>query len=112
MRKGEIWWASVPDPVESSPGYRRPVIIIQANSFNESKICTVIVVTITSNILLADAPGNVFLSSSSTGLPKDSVANVSRVITIDKSFLTEKVDVLTQELIHELELGLRMVLDL
>jgi len=112
VRKGEIWWASLPDPVESSPGYRRPVVIAQANSFNKSKISTVIVVAITSNTLLAKAPGNVFLPFSSTGLPKDSVANVSQVITIDKSFLTEKVGVLPQELSHELELGLRMVFDL
>ena len=108
--RGEIWWATLADPIGSEPGYRRPVIIIQDDAFNRSKIKTIIVVTITSNLKLAQAPGNVFLPRKVTGLPRDSVANVSQVITIDKSFLTEKITSLSLELQEEIDNGLRLVL--
>ena len=91
MKRGEIWWASLPEPVGSEPGFRRPVLVIQSDDFNRSRIATVIALVITSNLKLAMAPGNVLLPSNATGLSKDSVANVSQVITIDKSFFTEKV---------------------
>ena len=90
MERGEVWWASLPDPMASEPGFRRPVLIIQSNSFNRSKIGTVIILVLTSNLRLSAAPGNVMLQRKETGLPKDSVANVSQIITVDRSFLIEK----------------------
>jgi mRNA interferase MazF len=92
--RGEIWWAQLPDPIGSEPGYRRTVLIIQDDTFTQSRIRTVIVVIITSNIELANAPGNVLLPRESTGLPRDSVANVSQIFTVDKAFLTERIGTL------------------
>lgn len=112
MKRGEIWWAALPSPSASEPGYKRPLLIIQSNDFNRSKIRTVIAVVITSNLRLAAAPGNVLLSRKSSGLPKKSVANVSQLITVDKSFLTEKVRNLSLEVLQEIEDGIRMVLSL
>ena len=83
MYRGEIWWANLPDPVGSEPGYRRPVLIIQDDTFTQSRISTVIVVIVTSNTRLAEAPGNVLLPCEASGLPRDSVANVSQILTID-----------------------------
>jgi mRNA interferase MazF len=108
--RGEIWWASLLDPAGSGPGYRRPVLIIQDDIFTQSRISTVIVISITSNIQLAEAPGNVFLSYNATGLPKDSVANVSQVLTIDKTFLVERVGMLPEHLQEEVDEGLRTIL--
>jgi mRNA interferase MazF len=110
IRRGEIWWATLPEPVGSEPGYRRPVIVIQSNDFNQSRIATIIAVAVTSNTRLARAPGNVFLSRKVTGLSKDSVANVSQVITIDKDFLDERIGSLPLELLKRIEDGLRLVL--
>lgn len=75
--QGEVWWADLPDPVGSGSGFRRPVLIVQGDALNRSRIATVVCVPLTSNLRWADAPGNVLLSARSTGLPKDSVANVS-----------------------------------
>jgi mRNA interferase MazF len=110
MYRGEIWWATLPEPIGSEPGYRRPVLIVQNDGFNRSSIQTVIVVVITSNIELADAPGNVMLSKKATGLPRDSVANVSQVVTLDKSFLTERIGSLSEDLQEEVDEGLRLVM--
>ncbi|WP_413161435.1 type II toxin-antitoxin system PemK/MazF family toxin [Capilliphycus salinus ALCB114379] len=88
MYRAEIWWATLPDPVGSAPGYRRPVLIVQDDTFTQSRLRTVIVVIITSNTRLAEAPGNLLLPHEATGLPRDSVANVSQILTIDKSVLT------------------------
>ena len=112
IQRGEIWWASLPEPVGSEPGYRRPVLIVQSNDFNRSRIATVIAVVITSNTKLAQAPGNVFLPQKLTGLSKDSVANISQVVTIDKSFLTEKAGTLPSNILEQVEKGLRLVLRL
>jgi mRNA interferase MazF len=112
MRRGEIWWVSMPDPEGSGPGYRRPYLIVSANSFNASSINTVIAVVITSNLRLADAPGNVRLPSRGTGLSKPSVANVSQVITIDKSFLTERVGRAPPASMSVIDDGLRLALEL
>lgn len=112
MKRGEIWWASLPDPEGSSPGYRRPVLIIQANEFNESRINTLIAAVITSNVALATAPGNKILKTRTSGLPRDSVVNVSQIITIDKRLLTEKVKRLDDGALEEVEEGLRLVLGL
>jgi len=112
MVRGDIWWASLPVPGGSEPGYRRPLAIIQSDDFNCSRIQTVIAVVISSNLRLAEAPGNILLPAKSTGLPKDSVANVSQLITVDKAFLTEKMGKLTGKQMQQLEEGLRLVLSL
>jgi mRNA interferase MazF len=112
MERGDIWWAHLPDPVASEPGFRRPVVIVQSNAFNRSRIRTVIAVVVTSNLSLADAPGNVLLLSSESGLPKDSVANVSQIITLDRDFLTEKCGRVPLHLIRSIDEGLRLVLSL
>lgn len=112
VRRGDIFWASLPEPRRSEPGYRRPVLIVQADSFNRSRIRTVIVVPLTGNIGLADAPGNVLLKRDDSGLPKDSVANVSQVLTIDRSFLLNHVRRLPTRLLRQVESGLRLALSL
>ena len=112
MKRGDVWWADLPDPVASEPGYRRPLVIIQIDEFNRSRISTVVVVVLTTALRLAEAPGNVLLKSAQTGLPKDSVANVSQVLTVDKSFLTEKAGRLRKQDIQKIETGLRLVLGL
>jgi len=112
IRRGEIWWASLRAPAGSEPGYRRPVLVIQANDFNESRINTVVIVAITSNLRLAAAPGNVLGRKKDTGLPRDSVLNASQVLTVDKSRLTERVGVVAPKLLAQVADGLRLVLDL
>ena len=110
MRRGEVWWASLDELRGSESGYRRPVVIVQSDDFNRSRIQTVIAAVISSNLKLARAPGNVFLRARATGLSKDSVANVSQLITVDKAFLSEKVGQLTARQLDELNEGLRLVL--
>lgn len=88
--QGEIWWADLPAPRGSEPGFRRPVLVVQGDALNSSQIATVICVPITSNLKWADAPGNVFVRARQSGLPKDSVANVSQIITLDRATLTER----------------------
>ncbi len=112
MTRGEIWWASLPAPTASEPGYTRPLLIVQSDDFNRSNISTIIAVVISSNLRLAEAPGNVQLSKKNSGLPKKSVANVSQLITVDKSFLTERTGALNPELLQEVEAGIRLVLSL
>lgn len=112
MERGEIWWASLPEPTGSAPGFRRPVLVVQSDFFNVSHIQTVIVAAISSNLNLVAAPGNVFLPAAKSGLPKDSVINVSQVITVNKFLLTEKVSQLSPAQMNEVESGLRLVLSL
>ena len=112
MQRGDIWWATLRPPIGSEPGYRRPVLIIQSDEFNRSRINTVVVVMLTSSLRLKAAPGNVFLSKRSTKLPKDSVANVSQVVTLDKSFLTKRISRLTADKMNHVDEGLRLVLNL
>ena len=109
MHRGEIWWASLPEPSGSGPGFRRPLLIVSANSFNESRINTVIGAVVTSNLRLAEAPGNVRLPAKGPGLTKGSVVNVSQIVTVDKSFLTERLGRLSPRLLAEVEEGLRLV---
>ena len=90
IAQGEIWWADLGDPSGSGPGFRRPVVVVQGEPFNMSAIATVVCVPLTSNLRWADAPGNVHLDSRITGLPSDSVANVSQVVTLDRSLLTDR----------------------
>lgn len=94
ISQGEVWWADLADPVGSEPGFRRPVVIVQGDSFNRSRIATVVCVALTSNLRWAEAPGNVLLTARATGLPKDSVANVSQIVTLDRESLVERVGVL------------------
>lgn len=110
MYRGEVWWANLPDPVGSEPGYRRPVLIVQDDTFTQSRISTVIVVIITSNIKLVEAPGNVLLPYAASGLSKDSVTNVSQIFTIDKTFLVERIGFLPDYLRERVDEGLRTIL--
>jgi mRNA interferase MazF len=112
VRRGEVWWASLPEPSGSGPGFRRPVLVIQSDPFNESRINTVIVAVVTSNVRLAQAPGNVLLERRQSRLPRDSVINVSQILTIDKAFLTERVSLLRTEIMARVEAGLELVLGL
>jgi mRNA interferase MazF len=112
IQRGEIWWAELPEPRRSEPGYRRPVLVVQAASFNRSRIQTVIVAVVTSNLGLADAPGNVLLPAPSSGLPQDSVVNVSQVLTLDRHFLSVRAGKLTARLQASVDEGLRLVLQL
>lgn len=112
MHRGEIWWGSLPEPTASGPGFRRPLLIVSANSFNDSRISTVIAAVITSNLRLADAPGNVRLPSKGTGLAKASVVNVSQIVTVDKTFLTRRIGTLNPRLLAEVDEGLRLVLSI
>jgi mRNA interferase MazF len=112
IRRGEIWWASLPLPRGSEPAYRRPVLVVQADAFNRSRIRSVMAVALTSNTRLAAAPGNVLLGGEQTGLPKDSVVNVSQVVTIDKSFLVDRVRRLPARRMRQIDSGLRLALGL
>lgn len=112
MKRGEIWWAALRPPSGSGPGYRRPVLIVQSDPFNESRISTAIVAVITSNLALANAPGNLRCSRKDSGLPKPSVVNVSQVVTIDKSLLTARVRALPPAAMMHVDEGLRLTLGL
>ncbi len=112
ITRGEIWWADLPDPIASDPGGTRPVLIIQSNPFNRSRIATVLAVVITTNERLAVAPGNVPLPLRGTGLKQPSVANVTQIITADRTFLRERIGRVQPETMHKIESGLRLVLGL
>ena len=112
IKRGEIWWAELPEPAGSGPGYRRPLVILQSNAFNNSNIRTIIAAVITSNLNLADAPGNVLLTAKKSMLPKKSVINVSQLITVDKEFLTEKVSQLPLIVMDKIDDGIKIVLNL
>ena len=112
MNRGEVWWADLGEPRGSAPGYRRPVLIVQSNAFNRSRIGTTIGVVLSSNLRLLEAPGNVLVARRESGLPKDSVANVSQVITLDRDVFTEKAGSVPAPTMREVEAGLRLVLDL
>ncbi len=112
MRRGEIWWASLPDAQGSGPGFRRPVLVVQDNPFNESRIRTVVVAGVTSNLRLAEAPGNILLYQDESRLPRDSVINVSQILTVDKAFLAEQVSVLRADVMARVDAGLKLVLGL
>lgn len=112
VRRGEIWWADLAEPRGSEPGHRRPVLIVQADAFNRSRIATVLCVVLTSNLRLVDAPGNVLLPASRAGLPKDSVANVSQLVTLDRAFLDERIGRLPSGLLNAVDSGLKLVLGL
>lgn len=112
IQRGEVWWASLPEPAGSVPGYRRPVLVIQADAYNRSLMATVVVASITTNLRLAGAPGNVALTKRQAGLPRDSVVNVSQILTLDRSFLTERAGRVPSNKMQEVDVGLARVLDL
>lgn len=112
MKRGEIWWASLPVPIGSGPGFRRPVVVVQSNPFNQSRIATVVVAVLTSNLALAEAPGNVRISRQDSGLNRASVVNVSQLLTLDRSVLNQRVRVLSAENMQGIDEGLRLVLGL
>lgn len=109
-RRGELWWAELPPPEGSEPGYTRPVLILSADAFNRSAIQTVVAVVVTSSLRLAAAPGNVFLAEAETALGKDSVANVSQLVTLDKAFLSERISVLPAEVLEQVMRGVKLML--
>ncbi len=112
MLRGEVWWAALPKPVASEPGFRRPIVLVQSDAFTRSRIRTVLAVVVTSNQRLARAPGNVVLPAQLSGLLQDSVANVSQIVTLDKTFLVERCARLPEVMIRQIEDGLRLVLAL
>ena len=112
IQRGELWWADLGEPRGSESAFRRPVLIIQADPFNRSRIQTVLVAALTTNELLASAPGNVSVRAKRNGLRTTSVVNVSQVSTLDRQFLLERIGVLPANLLDEVDAGLRMVLDL
>lgn len=112
VQRREVWWAELDEPRGSEPGFRRPVLVVQADAFNRSRLRTVLCVVLTSNTRLLDAPGNVLLGPQATGLPKDSVANVTQVVTLDEDFLTERAGRIPPKLMVRVDAGLRLVMDL
>ncbi len=112
VQRREVWWAELEEPRGSEPGFRRPVAIVQTDSFNRSRLRTVMAVVLTSNMRLLDAPGNVLLPSKDTGLPKDSTAVVTQVITLDRDYLTECVGRIPPRLMVQVDAGLKLAQDL
>ncbi len=112
MRRGEIWWAALGEPSGSAPGYSRPVLVVQSDPFNESRIRTVVVAALTTNERLAAAPGNVLVGKRETRLPRASVVNVSQLLTIDKSHLHKRIGRLSPASMEAVEAGMRLVLGL
>ncbi len=110
IAQGEIRWADLGDPIGSEPGFRRPVVVVQFDAFNRSRIATVVCVPLTSNLKWADAPGNVLLSAQATGLPKDSVANVSQILALDKTVLGEAVGRINRARLESILSGVDVVL--
>lgn len=111
-RRGDVFWADLGDPIGSEPGFRRPVLVIQSDAFNASRLATTIVLAITSNVELRKMPGCVFLAAAETGLPKDSVANLTQVRTLEKNRLAEHVGQLDDQTMFLIDTALRRVLGL
>jgi mRNA interferase MazF len=110
IAQGHVYWADLPNPAGSSPGFRRPVLVVQGDTLNRSRIRTIVCVPLTSNLRWTEAPGNVLLPARATGLPKDSVANVSQIITLDREFLTEEVAKVSKRQLDLILSGIDLVL--
>jgi len=110
ITQGDVWWADLPAPVGSGPGYRRPVVVVQGDGLNLSRLATVVCVPLTSNLRWADAPGNVLLPTASTGLPRDSVANASQIVALDRSVLDERAGGLPPATVEQVLSGVDVVL--
>ena len=110
MERGEVWWVELPAGTSSAPAFRRPVLVVQSDVFNRSRISTTIGVALTSNLRLADAPGNVLIPATDSGLPRDSVVNVSQIVTVDKADLAERAGKLPPRFMRAVSEGLKLVL--
>jgi mRNA interferase MazF len=110
ISQGHVYWADLPDPTGSGPGFRRPVIVVQGDALNRSRIRTVVCVPLTSNLAWADAPGNVLLPAKATGLPRDSVANASQIITLDRDLITEEVGKVAKRQLELILTGIDIIL--
>jgi mRNA interferase MazF len=110
IAQGEVWWADLADPVGSAPGYRRPIVVVQSDALNRSQLATVVGVVLTSNLRWAIAPGNVLLRARQTGLDRDSVANVSQLVTIDKRQLTERAGRVAKRQIEAIFSGIDLMM--
>ena len=110
ISQGDVWWADLPEPKGSGPGLRRPVVVVQGDAVNRSRLATALCVPLTSNLRWADAPGNVPLSARVTGLPKDSVANASAIMALDKAILTERVGQLSRSKVELILAGIDVIL--
>ena len=112
INRGEIWWADLAEPRGSEPGFRHPILVLQADAFNRSRLRTVVGVVVSSNTRLLDAPGNVLLPAKAVGLPRDSVANVTQFVTVDRDYLEERAGKAPPKTLARVEAGIRLVLDL
>ncbi|MDK1104108.1 MAG: type II toxin-antitoxin system PemK/MazF family toxin [Actinomycetota bacterium] len=112
VQRREVWWANLEEPRGSEPGFRRPILVVQADAFSRSRLRTVLCIVLTSNTRLLDAPGNVLLRASTSGLPKDSVANITQIVTLDEDYLTERIGRIPPKLMAHVDAGLKLVLDL
>ena len=112
IKRGQLWWSNLPEPVGSSPGYPRPVLVIQSDRFNESELNTVVIAVITKNTRLAEADGNVLLTKVQSGLPRESVVNVSQLFTVDEITLRDYISTLSEKKMHQIDNGLKKVLGL
>jgi mRNA interferase MazF len=110
IAQGEVWWADLPAPTGSGPGYRRPVVVVQGDALNRSRVATVVCVPLTSNLRWAGAPGNVSLSMRNTGLPQESIANVSQIVTLDRELLSECVGKLPRVKVELILAGIDVIL--
>lgn len=108
--QGELWWAELGDPIGSAPGYRRPVLVVQADSFNQSRIGSIVCVPLTSNLAWARSPGNVLLNAAETGLDRDSVANASGIVALDRSQLSERIGQVSRRKLEQVFAGIDVVL--
>jgi len=111
IRQGDIYWIDLDDPEGSEPGYRHPHVVVQNNVFNSSRIGTVVVCALTSNMKRADAPGNVLLKKGEANLKKDSVVNISQLVTVDKDDLLEKIGALSSARVREIVAGIRLLIE-
>lgn len=109
--RGEVWWADLGESRGSAPGFLRPIVVVQSDAFNRSRIATLVALAVTSNLRLLDAPGNVLLSARASGLPKDSVANVSQIVTLDRETLAQRAGQLDNVTMSAIGRGMRLVLD-
>jgi mRNA interferase MazF len=110
IAQGDVWWAELAEPRGSEPGFRRPVVVVQGDSLNRSRIATVVCVAVTSNLKWAIAPGNVLLPAGLSGLPSDSVANVSQIVTLDRAVFSDHVARLPETLVELVLAGIDVVL--
>ncbi|MFO7531739.1 MAG: type II toxin-antitoxin system PemK/MazF family toxin [Candidatus Limnocylindrales bacterium] len=110
VSQGDVWWKELPDPAGAEPGFRRPVVVVQGDSLNRSRISTIVCVVVTSNLKWASAPGNVRLAARESGLPRDGLVNVSQIVTLDRSRLTDHVGRLAPVRLETILAGIDIIL--